>query len=378
MKRRFPALVLALVSVLLLAVPCPPAARASQGEDYIEANHTAGNGRPYYIMVNRAQCTVTVYELGANGYYSVPVKAMVCSIGREGHETPLGTWPLGWKSAWTYMVDGSYGQYSSCIVGGILFHSVCYYRKDPSSLMTHEYNGLGAPASLGCVRLQVADAKWIFDNCAQGTLVTIYDGTDPGPLGKPDRLVDGIDPDHSACGWDPTDPREENPWNAILLSRNAGGEDYGEPLAWAVEKGITRDGVFDPGAACTRVQAMTMLWRASGGPASAARLPRAVDETEAYAAALRWAVEKGMIDGSFLSDAPCARADAVKYIWRAFGSPETGAGTGFADVRAGTSYAAAVAWARENGIADGGPSAFSPYERCTQAQFLWFLYRAYN
>ena len=68
---------------------------------------------------------------------------------------------------------------------------------------------LGSAASRGCVRLQTEDAKWIYDNCAAGTRVTIYDSDDPGPLGKPERLVDAVPED---CGWDPTDPRPENPW----------------------------------------------------------------------------------------------------------------------------------------------------------------------
>ena len=50
---------------------------------------------------------------------------------------------------------------------------------------------------------------------ARGTKVTIYDGDDPGPLGKPDKLVEHI-PEEAANGWDPTDPREDNPWHALL------------------------------------------------------------------------------------------------------------------------------------------------------------------
>ena len=52
-----------------------------------------------------------------------------------------------------------------------------------------EYNKLGSPASLGCVRLTTADAKWIYDNCKAGTKTLIYDNTEtPGPLGKPEDV----------------------------------------------------------------------------------------------------------------------------------------------------------------------------------------------
>lgn len=216
MRKRITAFTLALLSALLLMCPAVRTASAAQG-DYIAANHTKSNGKPYYIMVNRAQNTVTVYGLDDNGYYTVPVKAMICSTGRTGHATPLGTYSIGGKWAWVHMFDNSYGQYVSQISGNILFHSVCYNKKDPSTLITEEYNGLGAPASLGCVRLQTVDAKWIYDNCARGTKITIYDGADPGPLGKPNRMVDHITA-AQANGWDPTDPRKENPWHALLAA----------------------------------------------------------------------------------------------------------------------------------------------------------------
>ena len=67
--------------------------------------------------------------------------------------------------------------------------------------MTEEYNKLGTTCSHGCIRLCVADAKWIYDNCALGTKVELYDSPDPGPLGKPAlKLLP------AGQTWDPTDP----------------------------------------------------------------------------------------------------------------------------------------------------------------------------
>ena len=52
-----------------------------------------------------------------------------------------------------------------------------------------------------------------YDNCPSGTGVTIYDdAVNPGPLGKPDSIK--ISEDSAYAGWDPTDPDENNPWNA--------------------------------------------------------------------------------------------------------------------------------------------------------------------
>lgn len=204
MRRRLTALLL----VVLCTLAYPLSAQA------------AGDGKksssPYHIMVDRAQCQVTVYGLDQAGRYTQPVRSMICSVGRQGHKTPLGTFSItGVKKRWCLMLDGSYGQYSSQFSGYYLFHSICYEKADPSTLLTEEYNMLGQPASLGCVRLETEDAKWIYDNCGAGTKVTIYDGTEPSPLGKPERRVSWISPEMDN-GWDPTDPLPENPWHNIL------------------------------------------------------------------------------------------------------------------------------------------------------------------
>ena len=132
--------------------------------DHVRALSTRSNGCPYYIMVNRRQNTVTVYGLDDAAYYTVPVKAMICSTGRQGHATPLGNFSIyDERDKWHYMVDDTYGQYACRFNGSILFHSICYRDADPSTMLTYEYNALGEKASLGCVRQQVADAKWIYE-----------------------------------------------------------------------------------------------------------------------------------------------------------------------------------------------------------------------
>lgn len=164
---------------------------------------------PYYIMVNRTANCVTVYEKDANGEYTVPVKAMVCSVGLN-NKTPLGTGKISDKYEWRLLFGDVYGQYAVRFDGHIMFHSVPYTTTSKDALKEGEYNLLGQPASKGCVRLSVADAKWIYDNCKKGTLVEVYESEDPGPLGKPSAIY--IDPYHFYRGWDPTDPDPLNPW----------------------------------------------------------------------------------------------------------------------------------------------------------------------
>jgi len=167
---------------------------------------------PYYIKVNRAMCCVTVYGIDNNGSYTIPVVAFACSVGKIGDETIVGdNYSTTDKYPWRLMVDNSYAQYAFRINGGYLFHSVPYTIMTNDSLETDQFNLLGSPASLGCVRLKMSDVKWIYDNCPTGTKVTIYDdAATPGPLGKPDTIK--IPLSSPNAGWDPTDTNVNNPW----------------------------------------------------------------------------------------------------------------------------------------------------------------------
>ena len=169
--------------------------------------------QPYLVAVNRAMCTITVYGKDADGNYNVPIKAMVCSVGRSGHQTPTGRYNTTNRYDWRLMVDGSYGRYAIRINGSIMFHSVCYYTKSESNLEYEEYNKLGSPASLGCIRLCLRDIKWLYDNCPKGFPTVIYDDTSsPGPLGKPSSIKIDVN-DVEKRGYDPTDWSSNSPWN---------------------------------------------------------------------------------------------------------------------------------------------------------------------
>lgn len=97
--------------------------------------------------------------------------------------------------------------------------------------------------------------------------------------------------------------------------------------------------------------------------------------------AVKWAVKSGVTNG--LSDTmfgpyeSCTRAQIVTFLWRAAGSPEPKTASSFADVPASAYYAKAVAWAVENGITNGmTETTFAPNATCTRGQSVTFLYRA--
>ncbi len=167
----------------------------------------------YTVFVNRALNCVTIVQQEEDGTVT-PVKAMVCSCGREGHETPEGVFQTSDYYEWRLMVDRSYGRYAVRFNGKILFHSVPYTKTSPDSLEWEEYNALGENASLGCVRLSVEDAKWIYDNCKPGTTVVVYsDSESAGLFEKPEAIK--IAEDSPCRGWDPTDIDINNPWFAV-------------------------------------------------------------------------------------------------------------------------------------------------------------------
>ena len=126
---------------------------------------------PFYIKVNKKENFAIVYGIDKKGKYSVPYKAFVCSTGRENDFTPNGTFTVSEKYRWRLMVDNTYAQYAVRIQGQIMLHSVPYTSPESDALEYWEYNKLGNVASLGCVRFQVADIKWIYDNCPEGTKV---------------------------------------------------------------------------------------------------------------------------------------------------------------------------------------------------------------
>jgi len=150
---------------------------------------------------------------------------------------------------------------------------------------------------------------------------------------------------------------------------------FAEPVAWAVEKGMTSGTsatTFSPNATCTQGQILTFLWRAKGEPKPAGT----VSGTQYYATAAQWAKEQGLTD-NFSAEADSVRAMVVTYLWKLAGSPKAAGTSNFSDVSANADYAQAVAWAVEQGITSGtSATTFSPDSVCTRGQIVNFLYRA--
>lgn len=121
----------------------------------------------YCILVNRSTHKVGVFQ-GWQGNWNC-IQYWECSDGAPSTPTVEGVFRVG--SRGFYFDSGSarcfwYTQFH----GNYLFHSVLY----------NKYNGtlmdgrLGLPLSHGCVRMQIQNAKWIYDTIPSGTTVVVY------------------------------------------------------------------------------------------------------------------------------------------------------------------------------------------------------------
>jgi hypothetical protein len=171
----------------------------NSGALIMDVDDMIGKQDSYVIKVNKELNCATVYAKDGDNGYIIPVKAMLTSVGDD---TPIGTFYTPEKYRWRFMVNETYTQYATRITAGFLFHSITYETTNEKTLITAGYNKLGVTRSLGCVRLNAANAKWVYDNCKLGTEVIVYnDAESPSPFFKPYQKW--IPADQT---WDPTDP----------------------------------------------------------------------------------------------------------------------------------------------------------------------------
>ena len=159
---------------------------------------------------------------------------------------------------------------------------------------------------------------------------------------------------------------------------------YAEAVRWAQERGITcgtSKTTFSPGAACTRAEALTLLWRFDDSPHFGKEIQYPdVAASDYYFNAVRWAEARGLTDESskaqFTPNAACTRAQIVNFLWAYAGKPEVSGSMPFQDVSPRSFYARAVLWAAKNGITSGtSETTFSPKASCTRAQIVTMLYK---
>lgn len=159
---------------------------------------------------------------------------------------------------------------------------------------------------------------------------------------------------------------------------------YYTPVYWAKLNGITvgtSATTYGPNQPCTRGQMAAFLWRMNGSPEpQKTKYFTDVADTSAYAKAVAWAKEKEITVGTSATtygpNQPCTRGQMATFLWRLNGSPEPAKTEYFEDVATDSSFAKAVAWAKENGITSGTTATtFTLGRTCTRGEMAMFLWK---
>lgn len=105
-----------------------------------------------------------------------PIKEIICSTGTLGDqdtETPLGIFFIQEKGDFFYSEKYQQGgKYYLKFFANYLIHSVPVDRK--GNIIEEEKGKLGAPASHGCIRIALDDARWIYNRIPKGAAVVIH------------------------------------------------------------------------------------------------------------------------------------------------------------------------------------------------------------
>lgn len=120
----------------------------------------------WLILVDTSRCITSIYY-GSQGNWDLN-RRYVCSTGRAGTPTVIGEYEVYGKG---YSFGHGYTcYYYTQFYGDYLFHSSPYY-VNSNRIMDPT---MGVPSSAGCVRLEIQNAKWIYDNIPYGTKVVTY------------------------------------------------------------------------------------------------------------------------------------------------------------------------------------------------------------
>lgn len=166
----------------------------------------------YKVRVNKAKNVVIVYEKGDDGKYEKSVRVMNAVVGRDIKND--ASYNISNRWLWIKNPNGSFSKFVTQVAGNVVFESIGYKRKeDLSSLNYIEFDNLGNSIDGSFIKLQYADAQWIFDNLDYDTVVEFYESDDLNVVNVPE--VKKISLENDKKNWDPTYNGSESPWNKV-------------------------------------------------------------------------------------------------------------------------------------------------------------------
>ena len=129
--------------------------------------NSSNSATNYLIVVDRANVHVMIMK--RNGAEWRLHRCYPCSCGKDSTPTITGSYTVG--SRGYQFTDGDHTcYYWTEISGDYLFHSVLY-RAGTMDILDGR---VGYHISMGCVRMDIKAAKWIYDNIPSGTKIIIY------------------------------------------------------------------------------------------------------------------------------------------------------------------------------------------------------------
>ena len=154
---------------------------------------------PYYLYVEKGSYTLTIYKADDRGEYTEVVGTY--RIAHGGNKTPAGIFTLGERDRWHDFPDGGTVQYATRYHERLYVHSPLYARDNAAQLWPRYYDGdhgIGGSNTGGCLRMVTEAARFIYENCAEGTTLEIVNGSPRGTTSDPV-------PDRNGLRIDPTD-----------------------------------------------------------------------------------------------------------------------------------------------------------------------------
>lgn len=171
----------------------------------------------YSIQVNLAKNAVIVFETKTDKSKDA-IKVFPASIGKE---LDKGKYTTTEKYSWV-REDEDWHQYGVKFGNISYIQSVAYSEKYPYTLISKSYKNIGKKIDGNDILLYAKDAYWIYKNCKTGVKINIVKGS------KTDKLPLKTEESKELskyCGWDPTDPNKENPFNKVKKGKIAQGLD---------------------------------------------------------------------------------------------------------------------------------------------------------
>lgn len=185
---------------------------------FVKGNTASANDKSLYGMViDLYSNSATAFTYDSEGKYNKPVRAMLCSTGKDG-ATPVMETTTGEKSEWVEG-DNKYYRYATALGDDIMLCSTAYSAESPDALLYEEFNRLGSHTKDSNVYFALSDAKWIYENLTEGSKIRIIDpepeySSRYSPLGVPEKLT--ITDASVSKNWDPTGDDENNPYAKML------------------------------------------------------------------------------------------------------------------------------------------------------------------